>query len=314
MKPEHLIRISVLLILSVLSVQSISFAQPLMFTREQLIEYTPEWKGERFPDGRPKVSDSVLERMREVKIEEAWSVLRGQKYERQFERGFMMTHTDGVLVGRALTAQYMPKRPVLDKAITDIGRKNGREGAQIHWPINELTPGDVYVADIYRSVIGGPVVGGNLATSIYNKTGNGVLFNGEVRDLEQIEDMEGFQSFIRGTNPTYSWCSILIGLNVPINIGEVTVMPGDVILGRRAGVIVIPPHLAEKICKTSELVRLRDEFGFMRLKEEKYTPGQIDGRWNEEIETDFSRWLEENIDRLTISREQIQEILQERTW
>ncbi|MFC1738917.1 RraA family protein [Planctomycetota bacterium] len=289
-------------------------AQPLMFTKDHLIQYTPEWKGERFPDGRPKVPDNILERMKSVKIEEAWSVLRGAQYEYQFERGWYMTQPDGVLVGRAVTALYMPKRPVLHKAIVEQGKKDGREGDTIHWTINALQKGDVYVADIYRCVIGGPVIGGNLATSIFEKSGNGVVFNGEIRDLEQIESIKGFNCFIRGSNPTYAWRSTLIGLNIPINIGEVTVMPGDIILGKPAGVIVIPPHLAEKVCKTSELVRLRDEFGFKRLREGTYTAGQIDGRWPDEIEKDFSRWLEDNMDRLTVPKEQIQEILKERTW
>jgi 4-hydroxy-4-methyl-2-oxoglutarate aldolase len=311
---SRVLRLSVFGIIVLISIQTAAVSQPLMFTRAQLIQYTPEWDGERFPDGRPKVPDHILERMKSVKIEEAWGVLRGKQYDRQFERGFMMTHEDGILVGRAITAQYMPKRPVLDTAITEIGRNNGREGGQIHWPINELTPGDVYVADVYRSVIGGPVVGGNLATAIYDRSGNGVLLNGEVRDLEQIEEIEGFQSFVRGTNPTWSWCSMLIGLNVPVNIGEVTVMPGDIILGKRAGVIVIPPHLAEQVCKSSELIRLKDEFGFLRLKEKKYTPGQIDGKWADEIERDYSKWLERNMDRLSVPKEQIQEILRERTW
>ncbi len=288
------------------------FSQPLILTREQMILYTPEWKGERFPDGRPKVPDSILERMKQVNIEEAWSVLRSEGYEYQFERGFIRTNGDRVLVGRALTALYMPKRPVMDKAITEIGLANGREGAQIHWPINELTKGDLYVADVYRSVIGGPIVGGNLATAIFDRSGTGVLFNGEIRDLEQLEQIDGFQGFIRDANPTYSWSSMLIGLNVPINIGGVTVMPGDVILGKREGVIVIPPHLAERVCKTSELVRLRDEFGFARLKEKTYTPGQIDGAWSADIERDFSQWLEQNMDRLTVPKEQVQEILRER--
>ena len=289
-------------------------AQPLNLSREDIIRYTPEWKGERFPDGRPKVSDSILVRMKSVNIEEAWSVLRGAKYDYQFERGWFMTHPGGVLVGRAVTALYMPKRPVMDKAILEQGKKDGREGHSIHWTINMLQKGDVYVADIYRSIIGGPVIGGNLATSILKKSGNGILFNGEVRDLEQIQAIEGFSSFIRDANPTYSWSSMLIGINIPVNIGEVTVLPGDVILGKPAGVIVIPPHLAEKVCKTSELIRLRDKFGFLRLREEKYTPGQIDGRWNDEIEKDFSQWLEKHIDELPVPREQIQEILKERTW
>ena len=289
-------------------------AQPLLFPKDRMILYTPDWTGERFPDGRPKVPDSILERMKNVNIEEAWSVLRGEGYEYQFERGWYMTQPDGVLVGRAVTALYMPKRPDIDKAEIEQGKKEGRNGAPIHWTINELQKNDVYVADTFRSVLGGPVIGGNLATSIFRKTGTGIVFNGEVRDLEQIEGMTGFNCFIRGANPTYSWSTVLIGINIPVNIGEVTVMPGDVILGKREGIIVIPPHLAEKVVKTSEIITLRDEFGFQRLREEKYTPGLVDGRWTDEMEKDFSHWLEENIDRLPVPREQIQELLKERTW
>jgi 4-hydroxy-4-methyl-2-oxoglutarate aldolase len=289
-------------------------AQPTAMPKETLIQYTSQFNGERFPDGRPKVPDSILERMKFVELEEAWAVLREAGYDYQYERGWYMTQPDGVLVGRAVTALYMPKRIDMEKTEIEQGKKDGRNGAPIHWTINLLQKGDVYVADTYRSVLGGPVIGGNLATSIFNKTGNGVVFNGEIRDLEQIEGMKGFNCFIRGSNPTYSWCTMLIGINVPVNIGEVTVMPGDVILGKREGIIVIPPHLAEKVCKTSELVRLRDQFGFLRLKEGKYTPGQIDSKWTDDIEKDFSQWLEKNIDKLTVPREQIQELLKQRTW
>ena len=124
--------------------------------------------------------------------------------------------------------------------------------------------------------------------------------------------MKGFNCFIRGANPTYSWCTMLIGINIPVNIGEVTVMPGDIILGKAEGIVIIPPHLAEKVCKYSEFVRLRDEFGFLRLKESKYTPGQVDGQWSDDMEKDFSRWLEKNIDTLSVPKEQILEILKER--
>ena len=80
----------------------------------------------------------------------------------------------------------------------------------------------------------------------------------------------------------------------------------------------MPPHLAEKVVKTSELVRLRDEFGKGRLKEGAHTPGQIDTRWTDDIERDFSAWLEARLangtDDLRVSREAIQQLLKERTW
>ena len=301
-------------LLAVLLFSSASWAQPLKMSKEELVKYTAKWKGERFPDGRPKVSEGIIERMKSVSIEEAWSVLRNAGYEYQFERGWKQVHPGGVLCGRAMTVTYMPKRKDVDDVTNRIGKEEGRIGNQVSWPIDMLVKGDVYVADIYNREQGGPIIGGNLANSIFAKTGNGVVFNGEVRDLEQLESIKGFNAFVRDFNPGFYWASTIMGINIPTNIGNVMVMPGDVILGKREGVIVIPPHLAEKIVKTSEVVRLRDAFGFRRLKEGVYTPGQIDGRWSDEIEKDFSGWLREHIDGLPVPREQIQEILKERTW
>jgi len=289
-------------------------SMPLEMGKEKLIRYTSEWKGERFPDGRPKVSDSIIERMKSVNIEEAWSVLRNEGYEYQFERGWKHVHPGETLCGRALTVTYMPLRKVANDTTNEIGEEDGRIGNQVSWPIDLLSPGDVYVADVYNREIGGPIIGGNLANSIFAKSGNGVLFHGEVRDLEQLESIEGFNAFVRNWNPGYYWASMIMGINIPTNIGNVAVFPGDVILGKREGVVVIPPHLAEKVVKTSEVVRLRDAFGFERLKAGVYTPGQIDGRWSDEIEKDFSQWLRDHIDELPVPKEQIQELLKERTW
>jgi len=290
------------------------FPVVLRFTDEDRINFTPEWDGERFIDGRPKVPDDILDRMEKVSIEEAWSVLRNNDYKYQFERGWEQLHPEQTLTGRAFTAMYMPKRDVLHKLVDEKGEKEGRVGSQVSWPIDMLKKNDIYVADVYGRTEGGPIIGGNLATAIYNKTGKGVVFDGEARDLEQIKEIDGFNAFVRNWHPSYYWASTLVGINTPIRIGNVTVMPGDVVLAKREGIIFIPPHLAEKVVKTAEIVRLRDMFGFQRMKEGIYTSGQIDGRWSEEIEKDFSTWLEDHMDELPVPKEQIQEILKERTW
>lgn len=304
----------IFVLMGVLAFSQTAFTMPLTMSKEQLIRYTKEWKGERFPDGRPKVPDSIIERMKAVNIEEAWSVLRKEGYEYQYERGWKMVHPGKTLCGRALTVTYMPKRKVADEVTNEIGKEEGRIGNQVSWPIDLLEQGDVYVADVYNREIGGPIIGGNLANSIYAKSGNGVVFNGEVRDLEQLESIEGFNAFVRNWNPGYYWASTIMGINIPTNIGNVMVMPGDVILGKREGVIVVPPHLAEQVVKTAEFIRLKDAFGFERLKAGVYTPGQIDtGDWSDEIEEDFTQWMRDNINNLSVSKEQIQEILKERT-
>ena len=288
---------------------------PLNMSPEELIEYTPEWEGERFADGRPKVPDDILERMRNVSITQAWGVIRGPGYNWQYEDGWICTHPGQVLVGRALTAMYMPRRPVMRQVMEEKGERAGCIGDQISWPIDMLVPGDVYVADVFGKIDQGAVIGDNLATAIYANSGNGVVHDASVRDIDGIQELPDFTSFVRGYHPTFASPTIMLtGVNCPVRIGGATVMPGDVVLGRDDGVVFIPPHLAEQVVKTSELISLRDRFGKQRLAEGKYTPGQIDTRWSDPIEEDFSRWLESHIDELPVSRAAIQELLKERTW
>ena len=288
---------------------------PLNLTQEELTEYTPEWQGQRFEDGRPNVPDDILERMRSVTITQAWGVLHGQGYEWQYEDGWMCTHPGQVLVGRALTAMYVPRRPDMRKLMEEKGEKAGCIGDQISWPIDLLVPGDVYVADVFGKVERGPIIGDNLSTSIFAKSGNGVVHDAAVRDLDGIKELPGFVSFVRGAHPTFASPTIMLaGINCPTRIGKVTVMPGDVVLGRDDGVIFVPPHLAERVVKTSEIIRLRDQFGQQRLREGTYTLGQIDRKWEDHIERDFSQWLEDHMDELPVSKAAIQELLKERTW
>jgi len=288
---------------------------PLNLTPAEIMDYSPEWTGERFADGRPKVADSLIERVRKVTITEAWGVLRNEGYHYQYEGGWLCTHPGQVLAGRVLTAMYMPRRPNIRTIMEEKGTRAGCIGDQISWPIDMLVPGDVYVADVYGKIDQGAVIGDNLAISIYAKSGNGVVHDAAVRDLDGIKEIPGFTSFVRGFHPTYASPTImLMGVNCPIRIGQVTVMPGDVVLGREDGVVFIPAHLVEKVVKTSEVVQLRDRFGKQRLAEGIYTSGQIDTRWEEPIEQDFSQWLELHIDELPVPREAIQELLQERTW
>ena len=288
---------------------------PLNLSEEELIDYTYEWKGERSPDGRPKVPDDILDRMKDVTITEAWGVLRGAGYRWQYEGNWMCTQPGQVLVGRALTAMYMPRRPAMRTLMEEKGDRCGCIGDQISWPIDMLVQRDVYVADVYGKIEEGAIIGDNLSTAIYANSGNGVVHDASVREIEGIKEITGFTSFARGWHPSFASPTImLLGVNTPVRIGHVTVMPGDVVLGKNDSVIFIPPHLAEKVVKTSELIRLRDQFGKMRLSEKKYTPGQIDTRWTDEIETDFSRWLEDHLHELPVPKEVIQEMLKERTW
>ncbi len=272
-------------------------AQLGMFSREQRILFSPEWKGERFEDGRPKVADSVLDRMGEVTAEEAWGVLRGAKYEHQFEGNWkqIVTVPGKRLVGRAVTAVFMPVRPDVNSVIAAQGKAEGRvqTGGQNSWVIDTLKPGDVVVVDLFGKIENGTYIGDNLATSIFAKTGTGVVIDGAVRDLSGIREIKGFTGYVRGFHPSAIRDVMLMGINVPVRIGGTTVMPGDVVLGDPEGLTFIPAHLAEQVADRSELTRLRDEWGHTMLRQGKYTPGQVDSRWSEQMEKEFREWAEQ---------------------
>lgn len=281
---------------------------------DQMKFLTHQWEGERFDDGRPKVPVDILERMKKVTIEEAWGVLRNEGFHNQFEGGWQPLHDDVTIVGRALTVQYMPNRPDVADQIKLKGLQKGEIGNTNSWPIDRLVEHDVYVADGFGKIVDGTLIGDNLGNSIYAKSKTGVVFNASSRDMEGLSEIEGFNAFVRGWHPSFLTEVMLLSINDPIRIGTATVMPGDVVLAKKEGVIFIPAYLAEKVVITSEVVRLRDLFGITRLKEGKYTPGQIDNKWSDEIEKDFSKWIRDHIDELPVPKEQIKELIKKRMW
>ncbi len=283
--------------------------------KEELIFLTSEWEGDRFDDGRPKLPDALLERAKKIGIDDAWTVLENQGYTNQFEGDWKMVHDDVPVVGRALTALFMPSRPDVEKNIKDRGiNSQGRKGNTNSWPIEVLSKGDVYVADSFGKIDAGTLMGATLATSIFSKTGNGVVFNGSARDLETISKIEGFNAFVRDFHPSFLEEEVLMGLNTPIRIGGVMVLPGDLVLAKREGVLFIPSHLAEQVVTTAEFVALKDVFGFEMVKSKQYTTGEIDSQWTNEIKDDFVKWLEKHPELGKMTKEKVDKVLSNRTW
>ena len=289
-------------------------AQQVTLTPDQIKGYTPEWKGERFPDGRPKVSDKMLERLKKVHLEEAWGVLRNKGYQNQFEGDWDIQFPDSVMTGRVVTAQYMPMRPDVDKIVKEIGKNETRIGAPNSWPIDVLKDGDVYVADSYGKIADGTLIGDNLGNAIYAKSHRGVIFYGSVRDVEGLDDIKGFNSWTKGNDPSYIQQMMLSGINIPIRIGRATVLPGDAVLAKKYGVVFIPAHLLDTVVLNAEFIALRDQFGHQRLREGKYTPGQIDTQWTDEIKKDFLKWLDENPGKLPMTRQELDKFMKDRNW
>ena len=264
-------------------------------TKDDLIHLTKLNPFERFPDGRPLVPDDLLERMKLVTAEEAWAVLMKHGYKNQFVGGFMQTHPGVVLVGRALTASFLPHRPDYHDAIQTAGTTEGRGkiGGQNSWIIEQLQLNDVMVVDLRGKVDGGTIVGDNLGTAVRTRTRAGLVVDGAIRDLPGLVTLTDVNFFMRDVHPSAIADETLEGINIPVKIGSVTVLPGDVVLGTNTGVYFIPPHLVQEVVESSEDVRVRDEFGKMRIGEGKYTSGEIDvSPWRDDIEADFKAWRE----------------------
>lgn len=269
-----------------------SRAQLGLFSVEQRIAFTPDWHGERFPDGRPKVPDAVLDRLKDATADQAWDVLSDAHFRNQFEGNWQVINAGPRLVGRVVTAVFMPRRPDVDSVIKANGKKEQRIGDENSWIIDILQPGDVLVVDLFGKIQDGTIVGDNLSTAIFAKSHNGLVVDGAVRDVTGIKEISGFQVYARGFDPSALENVMLMGINVPIRIGRTTVMPGDVVLGDPEGVTFIPPNLAEKVADEAEMDHLVDEWGHMMLREGKYTPGQIDSKWTPEMVREFNKWAE----------------------
>ncbi|GAB3784754.1 hypothetical protein GCM10028818_45040 [Spirosoma horti] len=283
--------------------------------KDELVFLTSEWKGDRFPDGRPKISDDLVERAKHIGIDDAWTVLKNEGYTNQFEGNWKLIHDDVPVTGRAVTAMFMPSRPDVEKTIKERGiSKQGRKGNTNTWPIEVLTKGDVYVADAFGKIGGGTLMGATLGNAIFSKTGNGVVFNGAARDLQELQNIKGFNAFVRDFHPSFLEEMVLMGLNAPIRIGSVMVLPGDLVIAQREGVLFVPAHMAEQVVSTAEFVTRKDQFGFEMVKSGKYTTGQIDSQWTDEIKTNFLTWLGKHPELGTMTKPELDKVMSKRTW
>lgn len=290
-----------------------TFSQTI--SKDELIFLTSEWKGERFADGRPKVADDLLQRAKKIYIDDAWTVLKNEGYTNQFDGNWKMVNDSVPVVGRAVTAMFMPSRPDVERNIKQRGTtQQGRKGNTNSWPIETLTKGDVYVADGFGKIGGGTLMGSTLATAIFSKTGNGVVFNGASRDLQEIKNIKGFNAFVRDFHPSFLEEMVLMGLNTPIRIGNAMVLPGDLVIAQREGVLFVPAHMAEQVISTAEFVIRKDQFGFDRVKSGVYSTGQIDSQWTDDIKADFIKWLEQHPELGKMSRAELDKMMSKRTW
>lgn len=286
---------------------------------EYIKALTADWKGERFADGRPKVSDDMLERLKKLTIEEVWAELIELGYQNQYEGNWKIVDDteEMTMTGRAVTAQFMPSRPDLENQVIEQGKKEGRAWEQrrtVSWAVSTLVEGDVYVADAYNKEHLGTVVGSNLGNGVYARSKRGGIFYGHVRDMEGLREINGFNAWVKGSDPSYMRQTLLTSINAPVRIGNAIALPGDAVLAKKDGVIFIPPHLVEHLVLTGEVTALFDVFGQQRIKEGKYSAGTIDSKWTDEIKKDFRNWINTYQGKLPMTKTELDKYLESRNF
>lgn len=263
----------------------------------EIIAVTTQWKGERFPDGRPRVADRYLDALRGMTLEEVWKPIFIKGYESQFEGRLSVLHTDGrKLIGRAVTCTFCPARPDLHETMFGIGMEEGRKGNYNQWVIDSLVERDVIVADMYDKIYKGTFLGGNLTTAVATKTktGGGVIWGG-VRDVEQMKKVEGVQVYYRGIDPTPIRDFIMTGFNTPTRIGNAICLPGDVVFGAGGGVLFIPSHLVAEVVDGASKTHVKDIFGFEMITQNVFTTAQIDRyTWTEDMLDRLMKFIKED--------------------
>ena len=294
--------------LIVMAIFAASASGQIKQTKEQLLFYTSEWKGDRFPDGRPKVADNLLERALDVSIEDIWDFLRAQGYVNQFETGWQALHAEKPFAGRALTAQFMPQRPDMAHAVAAEGKAEGRVSGTNSWVINELKMGDTMVADGYGKIVEGTLIGSNLGSGIAAHTHSGFIFDAGIRDAEENREIANLNGFYRGYDPS-AWAQMqLTGINVPVRIGRAVVLPGDLVLAKQDGVIFIPAVLAAAAISKAEFTNLQDAFNF-ELNKQGANGAEFEGGWGPAKLDAFEKWVNAHPEKLKMTKAEFDDLM-----
>ena len=272
--------------------------QLLTFSKQELVDYTAQSNFERLPDGRPKVPEDLMERARELSSEEVWAVLEQKGFHNQYADGFQILHPEKHIVGRAFTVQFMPERPDLNTIASAKAKERGIAALTNQTAIDMLQPGDVLIVDLFGKKVNGTIVGDNLFYYVMKATHRGgLVVDGSIRDLDGISQID-MPAYFRAVDPTPIGNVMLTGINVPVRIGGVTVMPGDLVVGDREGVYFVPPQLVKEVLDRADEIRIHDEWTKKKFDEMKYKSREIystpaDPKLQEEYKEYLKKRLEE---------------------
>lgn len=280
-------------------------AQLFQFTKQELLDYTAQNPFDRFPDGRPKVPDGMLERARQMSSEEVWAVLPGKKFENQYADGFQVLHPGKTMVGRAFTVQFMPLRPDVDSVAQAKVQAQALPRLKNQTALDMLQPGDVLVVDLFGKKVNGTIVGDNLFYYTMKAThAGGLVVDGSIRDLDGISGMD-MPAYFRHADPTPIGEVMLTGINIPVRIGEVTVMPGDLVLGDREGIYFIPPQAVKDVLDRADEIHIHDEWTRKKFDEGTYKSSEIyPSPSSAALKKEYQEYLKKRLEEIRANRKE----------
>jgi 4-hydroxy-4-methyl-2-oxoglutarate aldolase len=292
-----------ILLLSLLLAPNPTRAQLITFSKQDLTDYTTTNPFDRFPDGRPKVPEALLQQARQLSSEEVWEVLQDHHFRNQYADGFRILQPDKPLVGRAFTVQFMPMRSDVDHVAEAKAKDHGLPPLTNQFAIDMLQPGDVLVVDLFGKKVGGTIVGDNLFYYTMRAThSGGLVVDGSIRDLNGISQIN-MPAYFRDVDPTPIDNVMLTGINIPIRIGAVTVMPGDLVVGDREGVYFIPPQLVKEVLDRADQIRIHDEWTKKKFDEGKYKSTDIySSPTDPKLQQEYAAYLQKRLEEIRKQR------------
>ena len=277
----------------------VASAQLITFSKQDLIDYTAQNPFDRLPDGRPKVPDDLIERARGLSSEEVWAVLQQKGFNNQYADGFQVLHAGKTMVGRAFTVQFMPLRSDVDDVAQAKAKGHGLKRLMNQTAIDMLQPGDVLIVDLFGKKVNGTIVGDNLFFYVMKAThGAGLVVDGSVRDLDGLSEID-MPKYFRAADPTPIGNVMLTGINIPVRIGGVTVMPGDLVVGDREGVYFIPPQFVQEVLDRADETHIHDEWTKKKFEEGKYRSSEIYGSPSDpKLQQEYQEYLKRRLEEI----------------
>jgi len=299
-RPTHFVLVA---LLGVLFVPGFASAQLISFSKQELTDYTAQNPFDRLRDGRPKVPDELIERARGLSAEEVWAVLQEKGYNNQYADGFQVLHPGKTMVGRAFTVQFMPLRSDVEDVAKAKAKEHGLSKLTNQTAIDMLQPGDVLIVDLFGKKVNGTIVGDNLFFYVMKAThSGGLVVDGSIRDLDGVSEID-MPAYFRAVDPTPIGNVMLTGINVPVRIGGVTVMPGDLVVGDREGIYFVPPQFVQEVLDHADETHIHDEWTKKKFDEGKYKSSEIYGSPSDpKLQQEYKEYLKRRLDEIRKQR------------